>query len=156
GFCVDGVCCADACSAECKTCALPGNLGTCVNIPSGQPDSTPSCQGVQVCNGSGQCTAVNGQPCTMGTQCFSTQCADGFCCNSACTTLCNACSQAKTGVMNGSCVPIPSGQDPDNECAGSASCNGSNGCTLLPQGGACMVNAECASGFCVDGRCCQN
>src|SRR6266566_950787 len=30
GHCVDGVCCAVECSGTCQSCALPGNLGTCL------------------------------------------------------------------------------------------------------------------------------
>src|SRR5579862_740258 len=34
--------------------------------------------------------AVNGTACTSGSQCLSGHCADGVCCNNACTSACNA------------------------------------------------------------------
>ncbi|MDI3291309.1 MopE-related protein [Polyangium sp. 15x6] len=155
-FCIDGVCCLTTCTDECKSCAVPGNLGTCTNVPSGQPDANPACQGVQVCNGSGKCVDTNGQPCAANSECLTQACVDGVCCNNACLGTCNACSTAKTGGTNGVCTPIPNGQDPDGECTGAATCNGANGCTLLATGTACSTNAECATGACVDGFCCEN
>lgn len=56
------------------------------------------------------------------------QCVDGYCCNSACTGTCEACDLAQKGT----CAPIGSNQDPDNECADSECaegvCNGAGAC----------------------------
>ena len=35
-FCVDGVCCADACQGACRTCALPSSMGKCTPVPGGR------------------------------------------------------------------------------------------------------------------------
>ncbi|MDI1483685.1 MopE-related protein [Polyangium sp. y55x31] len=156
GNCVDGVCCSSACTDECKSCALPSSLGVCANIPSGMPDTQPACSGIQVCNGSGKCVDANGQPCATNAECFSTFCVDGFCCNTACTGLCSACSAAKSSGANGTCSPITSGLDPDNECSGAAACNGMGACGLLGDGSACSMGNECQSGFCVDNVCCNS
>jgi hypothetical protein len=78
------------------------------------------------CNGAGACEAANGTACTLASQCQSAFCVDGYCCNSACSTTCVACSNAKSGGANGTCTNIPNNSDPDNECA--AACNGSGAC----------------------------
>ncbi|MDD2696794.1 MAG: PA14 domain-containing protein [Candidatus Pacebacteria bacterium] len=68
----------------------------------------------------------NGESCTSGGDCFSNYCVDGVCCNTSCTGTCVKCNL--TGAV-GTCSYIPSGQDPDNECAGNTVCNGSGACT---------------------------
>ena len=37
-FCVDGVCCNSACAGACRTCTLPGAIGTCSQVPAGAVD----------------------------------------------------------------------------------------------------------------------
>jgi hypothetical protein len=82
-------------------------------------------------------------------------CADGVCCDTACTGLCQACTAAKQGGGNdGTCGNITTGTDPANECAGTAVCNGAGACKL-PNGLACFANGDCVSGICVDGVCCN-
>ena len=54
GLCVDGVCCSTACNGACKACNLPGTLGICMNIPSGQ-DPSNECAGAKACDGNGAC-----------------------------------------------------------------------------------------------------
>jgi hypothetical protein len=131
GNCVDGFCCNTACAALCQACSAAkkgsGANGACGNIfAGGDPDN--ECPGAEVCNGSGACRKINGSICTLGSECLSGNCVDGFCCNTACAGPCQACSNAKTGGANGTCTPIPDGQDPDNECAGTSVCNGAGGC----------------------------
>ncbi|MEZ4309224.1 MAG: hypothetical protein R3F14_14400 [Polyangiaceae bacterium] len=157
--CKDGFCCNNACTDACSACSSAlkgsGTNGTCGPIASGT-DPENECAGVLVCNGSGTCKAPNGASCAVAADCLSNQCADGVCCNSACNTLCQACTAAKKGSGNdGTCGPIASGADPDNECVGGASCNGSGACALVALGGVCTINAECVSNQCVDGVCCN-
>ncbi len=75
-FCVDGVCCNNACTTTCQSCAVTGSVGTCSNVPLGDKDlvATTTCTGSNACNGAGQCLLASGQPCTLGAQCASNIC----------------------------------------------------------------------------------
>lgn len=151
-FCADSVCCNEACTAACKVCNLMSSNGTCTNVPSGMPDNFPVgvCSGMNQCDGMGTCKQTNGTMCTTNGQCFSGICADGYCCNMACSTTCNSC--AVSGML-GSCVLVPAGNDPDSDCAmqststcgTTGSCNGSGACTLYD------ANTECISASCSNG-----
>lgn len=106
-----------------KTCAS----SACVN---GTPAAigTP-CGAGSECDGAGACKRVIGQTCTAPSQCLSTQCEDGVCCDTQCTKLCFACSAAKKGTgSDGTCGEISAGTDPDGECNGSHNCDGSGAC----------------------------
>ena len=54
-----------------------------------------------------------GETCTVPNDCKSGSCADGVCCESACSGKCEACNLPGKG---GKCEPIPDGEDPANEC----------------------------------------
>ena len=153
--CVDSVCCNTACSGTCQACNVAGSVGSCANLPSGQ-DPANECPGNTSCSGAGSCVLFgNGTSCSANAECSSGSCVDGVCCNTACNGTCQACSSAKTGGVNGACGNILANTDPDNECSGGQVCNGAGTCTTLPQGSACSVAADCATGFCVDGFCCN-
>lgn len=138
------VCTAGSCSAGLETPnAFCNGGGTCL-------PATPMSCGAYQCNGTncanscatdGNCATgfycsastcvpknVDGTVCTLGNECQSGSCVDGFCCNSSCGNTCEACSAAKTGAANGVCNFIPAATDPDNECAGSFNCNGVGTC----------------------------
>ncbi len=83
---------------------------------------------------------------------MSGNCIDGVCCNTTCGGLCQACNVA--GSV-GTCTNVPNGQDPAFECAGGQVCNGAGACTTLADGTACSAPADCTSGNCVDGVCCN-
>ncbi|MFO0590653.1 MAG: hypothetical protein U0441_24130 [Polyangiaceae bacterium] len=154
-FCVDGYCCNNPCLNTCQACSAAkkgsGSNGSCGNIAS---NTDPDNECATECNGSGQCEFPQAQACTLNTQCQSGACVDGYCCDTACSGVCQGCSNAKTGAANGTCANIKINTDPDNDCAGVTNCNGAGACTTLATGTACTVNGECASGFCVDGFCC--
>lgn len=57
--------------------------------------------------------AGNGQACATGPDCQSGTCADGVCCESACSGKCEACNLP--GKL-GKCEAVPDGEDPANEC----------------------------------------
>lgn len=94
GFCVDGVCCATACTETCKACNVPEQVGSCVDAPSAVDDqnSTPTCTGTnQSCNGQGECKLELGQTCTSPTDCLWSSCLDGVCTPPSCNGLPAAC-----------------------------------------------------------------
>ncbi len=115
------------------------------------------CAATEYCS-SKVCTVKKtpGVSCGAAAECASGFCVDGVCCNNACAGTCNACTTAKKGSgANGACGAIAATADPDNECAGALSCNGSGACEKVA-GAGCSGAAECASGFCADGVCCDS
>jgi hypothetical protein len=94
---------------------------------------------------------AGGGACLTGSDCASGNCVDGFCCNTACTSLCQACSAAKTGGVNGTCGSVIAATDPDNDCAAQAAstcgangfCDGGGKCQLFVSGTACAA-ASCS------------
>ena len=89
----------------------------------------------------------NGQSCTRSRQCDSGHCVDGHCCNTACAGTCRTCA-------TGTCSPVLNADDP-NSCAGTLTCNAAGIC-VGKSGQVCSASSQCASGFCVDGRCCSS
>ncbi|MEW5852172.1 MAG: hypothetical protein AB2A00_25510 [Myxococcota bacterium] len=133
GNCVDGVCCNAACTGTCQACSAAkkgsGADGVCGNI-SNATDPDNECPSTVTCNGAGACGYFgNGTACSLSAQCISGNCVDGVCCNTACTGVCQACNTAKKGSgADGVCGNISNATDPDNECPGTATCNGAGAC----------------------------
>ncbi len=90
-----------------------------------------------------------GGSCAAGAECDTSVCTDGVCCASPCGT-CESCNGASPGL----CTPVVDAEDLDS-CAGGHFCDKSGLCLLSP-GVACRARADCASGFCVDGVCCDS
>ncbi|HLK89682.1 MAG TPA: hypothetical protein VKZ18_07305 [Polyangia bacterium] len=131
--------------------------GLCLTPPLGTPCTSPAgcgsgfcvdgvccntaCTGSgMTCNAAGSvgtCTAAaaqaNGATCNQASECASGFCVDGVCCDTACTDSTMTCFSV--GSI-GTCTPV-----------------------FVPQpranGVACKQGSECASGFCVDGVCCN-
>jgi hypothetical protein len=144
GNCVDGVCCESAsCSGPCKSCNVPGKLGTCVLAAAGT-QVAGSCSGDQACDATGSCKAANGSACAGAAACASGFCSDGVCCDSACTGTCVSC---KLVGKVGACGPFPVGADPENECGkGTAPCQSicdGIGACVFPEGAACGSCGVC-------------
>lgn len=124
-FCVDGVCCMNACLGPCRSCNQPNNDGTCLPYPQAT-DPAFECSGGMTCNGVGACGPVPGGPKTNGnlcgdaTECMSGFCKDGVCCNTACDTPCKTCE-------TGTCQTVTRKPDPP-ECYGNVSCNPAGKC----------------------------
>lgn len=115
---------------------------------------------------------ANGQACGAASECSSSFCADGVCCESACSGVCETCSADK-----GRCTPIPEGVDPEGDCkpeplpdagtldpdagalpadAGDAAVvdDGGSGAINFPDGGVTDDDAKCA-GSCNGARACK-
>jgi hypothetical protein len=126
-------------------------------------------------NAEGGTGKKNGDPCASGTECASTFCTDGVCCESACSGVCETC-----GVDKGKCTAVPDGTDPDKECKpeerpdsggvaepdagspitdggpleGGALDDGSTGLVNVPDGGFTQNEAPCV-GSCNGARACK-
>jgi hypothetical protein len=112
------------------------------------------------CGGGGKCATLCGQGkvCSIDADCGSGHCADGVCCDTACSGSCVACTAAKKGSgSDGVCGSIPAYQPdnaPVNTCVSPKACDGANQCKKT-DGQACGGGNECVSGSCVDGVCCN-
>ncbi len=113
---------------------------------------------------------------TSGPGCAN--CVDGFCCDRPCTGQCEACDVAGRqgvcqaivgepphGTTRPACTPTllcgPGGACQTN-CASDGACAPGNYCTTggvcapkKTNGAGCSLGAECGSGICVDGVCCN-
>jgi MYXO-CTERM domain-containing protein len=150
GFCADGHCCDGACGGTCQTCN--NAAGTCLNIASGLTDNAPACSGASACDGNGGCKSLTGQTCaqTNGSTCLSGNCADGHCCATACNGPCQTCNNTSGTCGN---IAYP-GTDNSPACTAPNACDGSGNCKKANSGG-CTTAADCASGFCSGGYCCN-
>ncbi|MBK9258797.1 MAG: hypothetical protein IPM54_03060 [Polyangiaceae bacterium] len=163
GYCVDNYCCNNICNQTCKACAgmlTGGNNGACgfiLNATDPQNECpTGECNGAGVCTGGGGGNNLpNGAGCANGSQCLSSFCVDGVCCNAACTETCKSCNV--TGSV-GTCTNIPNDQQDSNAttpCNNPYRCDGAGVCKAL-NSVPCTMPSQCLSGYCVDGFCCNN
>ena len=144
-FCVDGVCCADACDGECLSCANAS--GTCTTVIRDAEDD--QCRGSRICDANGVCKLKQTSgDCTDDDECVTGNCVDGHCCADTCGTPCRSCNN-----RNGTCTTPVTGEDDDN-CDGSQTCDADGACKLA-NGQRCSDADECASALCVDGVCCN-
>jgi cysteine-rich repeat protein len=173
GFCVDGVCCENACQGGCQTCNSPmGSPGLCtaqMDMTSDAVCGAYTCSGGKCassclwmgsvlfdglcstgnyCSKSGTCLPkkTKGTVCSAANECTSGVCADGVCCDSACGGACDACNVAG---REGTCSPRPAGSSGAPACAPFV-CNGTG--TACPT--SCSTNADCIGDyFCEAGTC---
>jgi len=113
--------------------------------------------------GSGGSTPVDkkmaGQPCQASSECNSAICADGVCCNTACSGACRSC--VLTGSI-GNCVAVAPGtvdprgfcaQEAPTTCGRSGRCDGAGGCQLYPAGAPCSAPSCSENTFTGRGGC---
>jgi hypothetical protein len=160
GHCVDGVCCESACTFICHACNLPGNLGSCLEVPDGTFClDNDLCNGPETCQ-NGSCVrgdppvCANANPCTGDTcdpdeGCLfehmpnGTSCSNGNPCDGEETCLAGVCQA-------GSALDC----DDRNPCTAD-SCERSAGCQHvflangLSCGGGLCGAASCQAGECV-------
>lgn len=102
-----------------------------------------------------------GETCGAASECETMRCADGICCDRACTGVCETCA-----TSDGVCRPVMTGEDPGTCEAGRACSAGRCGCpagrelcgsqcaALLDDPGHCgACFHDCRGGRCTDGRC---
>jgi hypothetical protein len=127
GFCAEGVCCSHACDRTCSSCTVVGQVGTCT-------------------------LAVSGTSCGPGLGClneyqvFQDECTGSGQCRSVVVQSCAPYKCDSSSGCRASC-------DSDNDCIAPARCIA--GLCLRPLRLACAIDAECATGFCVQGVCCN-
>lgn len=182
---------ASSCQTRAQACIASGQGGTAPGRPScqeptgGCTGTTPpvysnvqngqdpynDCPGAFTCNGQGSCRKADGDVCTQGNQCESTNCVDGVCCGASSCGTCQAC-QAGTGT----CAAITAANDPgtcdgacsycDNgtctnrtagatdECDTCQQCNAPGGSCVAfsgAEGKSCIgTDSFCCAGTCVD------
>lgn len=90
---------------------------------------------------------VDGTICDVPDQCASRFCADGVCCTEPCSGLCRQCG------ADGICQAVTLVED--DSCFGTEKCSEDGEC-LRNDGETCDDGADCATGFCVDGVCCES
>ncbi|HVZ72294.1 MAG TPA: PA14 domain-containing protein [Polyangia bacterium] len=163
GFCVDNVCCNEACAGKCFTCARADSPGFC-SMAEKDTDRRNECDDLGpgqcstdgVCDGQGNCETY-----AQGTVCKPALC------DLAIVTPASRCDDKGTCVTptkKESCSPFNcSGvtQMCLTSCEDSLSCVGANQCVnntcgAKAFGTTCQAGTECASGFCVDGVCCTS
>jgi hypothetical protein len=87
---------------------------------------------------------AQGDPCTSIGECQAGLiCTDGVCCDKLCTG-CYACSADLNGKRNGSCLPVPLGQNAHSACTASSTicgldgtCDGNGSCRYMAKGTPC-------------------
>jgi hypothetical protein len=132
GFCVDGVCCASACTDPCGACNLPSSLGTCAAVTGATVGTTRV-----ACSGAGtdcglQCTGASttcAYP-TAAITCGAATCASG------------SATHVGTCDGKGDCTASPPEACAPYVC-GATACKS-----------ACATSNDCATGFtCSTGVC---
>lgn len=87
---------------------------------------------------------IHGTGCASDAGCPTAHCRDSYCCDTACAGTCQACNLSGA---EGTCLPIPRGDDPAGECGAAARCDGSGGCLLIDRE-ICTTPAQCLSALC--------
>lgn len=162
--CVDGVCCATACTGPCLACSAAkkgqGADGICGAVALGAdpdndcaPEAASTCGNDGTCDGTGACAKYAAgsvcvmQSCTNGTQTNASTCNGMSACVSGGTTNCSPYVCGATGCKL-TCAN-------DNDCVSGNYCSATSCFAKKAKGSACAMSNECTSGFCVDGFCCD-
>lgn len=109
-------------------------------------NDTPDSQGLR-----------NGSPCEAPSECASTFCVDGICCDSACDDVCSACNVGEEpGLCQASLYDNACGQptcSPDTECRTYAQSSPGQNCAGV---GTCLNRADCLELLVEAGASCQD
>jgi hypothetical protein len=132
GNCTEGYCCnmtAAACGS-CRSCKVPGQLGTCVMVPTGGDDplgvcmnmAVATCGTTGVCDGAGACASYAAGTTCMPTTCAASTLTEYNCGSGQCAphvTDCTPFACDGTSACKVSCA------DP-SDCAANLTCNAPN------------------------------
>jgi len=163
-YCAQGVCCTTACDGPCQACSLNGQ-GLCTAVPDGARDPQAKCAtlAASTCGTTGKCAAGACQ--TFGTtqQCKAPTCVPGsnndlqaaYCggkglaCPMQISVSCGvyACDAA-TGLCKSKCTS-------SLDCTMNKVCLPNGTCGQAQNGARCISDAQCLSGACAEGYCCN-
>jgi hypothetical protein len=135
-------------------CATPATKGCSPFVCTGTKcfancSTSAECAAGFVCTNGSCGLKNNGQACSAGSECSSTHCAQGVCCDTTCKGACTACN---VGGSVGTCRAVSDGTpDPQGVCAASGQTCGQTG---MCRGGACALRAAgtaCGAAMCSGG-----
>ena len=171
---IGAVCQQQSCNGSTRTNAFRCTAGAC-SPTSGQPcdpyqcnpagnDCLTTCQTNDDCIPGSFCNNGScgrrplGASCTTGDDCNSLICAQGVCCNNDCKGTCQSCALAGAA---GTCTPVPSGEDPLDQCddggrttcGTDGTCDGAGACRLYVSGTVCQDPTCSGATGTAQGRC---
>ncbi|WP_437906788.1 hypothetical protein WME95_02155 [Sorangium sp. So ce327] len=156
GFCADGVCCDEACDAECDSCTAAlkasGDDGECgpskaetecgeATCSEGVETSRGTCDGENVECGPGEEKECEEFACNEAANACFTECMEDAHCAKCHECADGACVLAAAGAEGLGC-------DEGQACDAAGECKPANGVE-------CTEASACATGLCVDGVCCD-
>jgi hypothetical protein len=158
--CVDGVCCRGACDGVCESCDQPGSWGKCLPVGAGQdPDDECAEEAPSTCGRDGACDGAKacrrypaGTVCEAGGCEVATERAARLCDGNGVCQVAAIKSCAPAECIGDACAP-PCATDPD--CPAGRYCDSGTCRTQHEQGAPCQRSAQCGTGFCTDGVCCN-
>jgi hypothetical protein len=154
GFCQQGVCCASSCTGTCRSCAVPGKAGACINVPAHgssagacTDDGQTSCKHDGLCDGAGNCEQY-----ASGLTCGPATCTNA---NVVGISTCNGSGACVTGSST-SCKPFACDTNAmcKTTCTSNTDCVSPSTCINGACGGGksngqtCGSGVECVSTFC--------
>jgi len=160
-YCAQGVCCNSSCSGACQACNLSSSPGRCSAVANGTADKQCATKNVSTCGTNGTCRNGACDVYHTSNQCAAPSCssatsslAPAFCdgkgdaCPSQTTVSCGAFTcDSTTGLCRTSC-------DTDSQCVSPNSCT-NHSCGKKGNQATCTSGAQCESGNCVEGVCCN-
>ena len=183
GHCSDSVCCDHACDGICESCIVKGSKGSCAPVGAGD-DPRSQCGPVKADVADGG-TDDGGTPLNLpdgGVNLMNAKCG-GSCdghracaypgaakscgasfCNTANEVALSRCDgQGHCGIEPEACVGYTCGPNAcKTQCVANADCDSGHFCNTLgqcqpqkSQGTNCATLAECTTGFCSNGVCCN-
>lgn len=160
GVCTEGVCCDRVCSGQCESCRNPGRVGLCSPTTGAPIAPRAACPNFGTTCG-GRCDGTNRTECTFpGT---TTSCAAASCTGGVATSQAFCDGRGNCGTpRRTTCAPFVCGPTEclttcrsDADCVNGFFCREGRCVARIPPGQMCTTSAECATGFCVDGVCCN-
>jgi len=160
GFCADGVCCDRACTGACEACAETGSVGTCTLVTGAPRGTRTACTGTGACGGTCDGTSVSCTYASSAVSCVTGTCIGGVENGPA---YCNGAGACGTAPTPKTCAPYACGTiackttcAAASDCDAASYCDATNKCvTKKKQADPCVAAAECVTGSCADGVCCD-